>query len=134
MNTDTKIEETQKEKTNSKRLSSLIWLLVLWGGVRACSEMDGISWKRAFPSGVVIFGLWPATLFLGLSIVLPFLIYQSVLRWAALLSVLGSFATIFFFNEQDKGIGFIVWEQRVLVFLTLAGIATHWFLKARKND
>lgn len=39
---------TTQETPKSKRLSSLIWIFILWGGVRACFDMDGISWTRAF--------------------------------------------------------------------------------------
>jgi hypothetical protein len=133
MNTETNPEATAKKPPKSKRLSSLIWILVLWGGVRSCAEMDGVSWERAFPSGIVIFGLWPATLFLGLSAIVPILLYQAILRSAALIAVLGSFFTLFFFKNQKQGIAFIVWEQRALVFITLAAISIHWLMRKIKN-
>jgi hypothetical protein len=122
--------ETQSErKSKSKRLISLIWILVLWGFVRLVAELDGINWLRAFPTGVVIFGLWPATLFLGLAIVVRLSSYQSVFRWAAFVVVLSSFFTVFFFNSQEQAISQIVFQQRALVLLLLIGIAIHWAIK-----
>lgn len=76
------VEEVPKEKPKSKRLSSLIWMLVLWLGVRGCSEMDGISWKRAFWVAASLWGAIPASVLLLCALLFP-LRYQSVLRWAA---------------------------------------------------
>jgi hypothetical protein len=133
MNAEPKIEQATQEQPKSKRLSSLVWILVLWGFVRLVSEMDGISWERAFPDASIIFGLYPATLFLVLAIVSPVRLYQRALRWTALISVLGSFLTILFFDKQSQGIQFIVWEQRLLVFITMTSIAVHWAVKKEKQ-
>ena len=98
------VEEVPKEKPKSKRLSSLIWMLVLWLGVRGCSEMDGISWERAFDRVALMFGLWPSLFFLLLATLPPLTRYQSTFRWAAFFVVLGSIIGGFlFFNLGFSG-------------------------------
>lgn len=120
-----------QRKPKSKRLSSLVWIVVLWGFVRLIAEMDGISWERAFPIGITVFGLWPATLFLGLSICAPVFVYQTVLRWAALVAVLSSFFTVLFFDSQSKAMIQVILQQRILVTLVLIGVTIHWVTKGR---
>jgi hypothetical protein len=82
MNAEINREVTTREPPKSKRLSSLIWILVLWGGVRGCAEMDGISWERAFWSIASLWGAIPASLLLLCALFFP-LRYQSTFRWAA---------------------------------------------------
>ncbi len=68
MKTETQSEVVTEKPPKSKRLSSFIWILVLWVIVRLISELDHISWRRSFSTDAVIFGLWPATLFLVLAL------------------------------------------------------------------
>ncbi len=82
---------TTQEMPKSKRLSSMIWILVLWGFVRLIAEMDGISWTRAFNGISIWLGLWPATCLLFLAILPQVHRYQSLFRRAALFMVIGSF-------------------------------------------
>lgn len=133
-NTKTKPVPAQK----SKRLSSLIWILVMWALVRLISEMDGLSWKRAFDGVSVMLGLWPATFFLGMS-ALPFVrAYQAIFRWSAFAVVLGSFfGEMLIFQalgnegETENIIAAVHWAAMILV---TAGVAVHWKLKKTKND
>jgi hypothetical protein len=90
MNAEPKIEQATQEQPKSKRLSSLIWILVLWGGVRACSEMDGISWERAFWVAASSWGAIPASMLLCCALIFP-LGQQKTLRWAALGAVILGF-------------------------------------------
>ncbi|WP_408593500.1 hypothetical protein [Limnohabitans sp.] len=82
---------TTQENPKSKRLSSLIWILVLWAFVRLLAGMDGISWTRAFDGISIWFGLWPSTCLLLLATLPQVIRYQSLFRKAALLMVIGSF-------------------------------------------
>ena len=74
---------TTQENPKSKRLNSLIWIFILWGGVRACAEMDGISWTRGFWVAASLWGAIPASVLLLCALIFP-LRHQSTLRWAAL--------------------------------------------------
>lgn len=91
MNTETQNEVVTKEPSKSKRLSSFIWILVLWGFVRLIAGMDGISWTRAFNGISMWLGLWPATCLLVLAILPQVHRYQSLFRRAAFFMVIGSF-------------------------------------------
>lgn len=122
----------------SKRLSSLVWILVMWALVRMISEMDGISWKRAFDGVSVMLGLWPATYFLGVS-VLPYVrAYQAIFRWSAFVVVLGSFIgeMLIFRALENEGEAenIIAAAHRAAMILVTAGVAIHWKLKKTKND
>jgi hypothetical protein len=133
MNAETQNEVMTKEPLKSKRLSSFVWIVVLWGFVRLISEMDGISWERAFPIAVILFGLWPATLFLGLSIFVPYCFYQTIFRWAAFGSVISSLTTVFFIDSQSSAVTQIITQQRILVLVLLVGVAIHWLINRRLN-
>ena len=133
MNDDTSKAVEPQRKPKSKRLSSFIWILVLWCFVRLIAEMDGISWRRAFPTGIIVFGLWPATLFLGLSIFVPVRSYQTIFRWSALGSVLSSLSTVLFFDLQSLALIQIVTQQRILVVALLAGVVIHWYSNIRRK-
>lgn len=82
MNEEIKTATTTQDLPKSKRLSSLIWILVLWGGVRGCAGMDGISWERAFWVTASLWGAIPASLLLLCALFFP-LRHQSTFRWAA---------------------------------------------------
>ena len=135
MSAEINTETAKQEQPKSKRLSSLIWILVLWGFVRLISELDHISWKRSFPTDAVIFGLWPATLFLVLAVMPRTNRYVSLLRWAAFLAVLGSFSLLLFFNRQSDAISYMVVFQKILTLVVLCGAGIHWGVKCGgKND
>ncbi len=91
MNAETQSEVVIKEQPKSKRLSSLIWILVLWAFVRLLAGMDGISWTRAFDGISIWLGLWPSTCLLLLATLPRVIRYQSLFRKAALFMVIGSF-------------------------------------------
>lgn len=91
MSTEIKTDITTQEPHQSKRLSSFIWILVLWGFVRLIAGMDGISWTRAFNGISMWFGLWPATCLLFLAILPQLHRYQSLFRRSAFFMVIGSF-------------------------------------------
>jgi hypothetical protein len=135
MSAEINTETTAKEQPKSKRLSSFIWIFGLWGFIRLISELDHISWKRSFPTDVVIFGLWPATLFLVLAATPWARRYESLLRWAALVAVLGSFSFLFFFQQQSDAIACMVIFQRSLVVVVLCCVVINWRVKREvKND
>lgn len=135
MNAETPTKEVTEMQPKSKRLSSLIWILVLWGFVRLISELDHISWERSFSTDAVIFGLWPATLFLVLAVAPWMKRYESLFRWAALFVVSSSFSFLFFFHEQSDAIVSMVMFQRALVAVLLCGVAINWWVnRGAKND
>ena len=134
MSAEIKTDITTQEPLKSKRLSSFIWILVLWVFVYLISGLDGISWKRAFPHGVVFFGLWPATVFLGISILVRSLVYQATLRWAACFSVIGSFTSLFFFDKQNAAETYISYGQSLAVLMVLSCISIHRYLSKRVYD
>jgi hypothetical protein len=126
MNAEAPTKEVTEMQPKSKRLSSSIWILVLWGFVRLISELDHISWERSFSTDAVIFGLWPATLFLVLAVIPWMKRYESLFRWAALFVASGSFFFLFFFHLQSDAIASMVMFQRTLVVVVLCGVAIDW--------
>jgi hypothetical protein len=82
MSAEIKTGMANQEPHKSKRLSSFIWILVLWLVIYLISGMDGISWKRAFWIEASSWGAIPATLLLLCALFFP-LRYQSIFRWAA---------------------------------------------------
>jgi hypothetical protein len=87
MNAEIKTEMTTQELPKSKRLSSMIWILVLWGFVRLISEMGGTGWEKAFDGMAHVLGLWPSTALLLMGIAAPSRKYQSIFRLGSLLAV-----------------------------------------------
>lgn len=94
MNDDTSKAVEQQRKPKSKRLSSFIWILVLWGFVRLIAEMDGISWRRAWDGLAMDFGLYPASFLLVLGILLDGSPQRSFIRYTALAFVIASFGAV----------------------------------------
>lgn len=92
MNDTTTREATPAKAHKSKRLSSLVWIVVLWGFVRLIAEMDGISWKRAWNGLAGDFGLYPATSLLLLAIVIDASPQRKLVRLMALVVVVASFS------------------------------------------
>lgn len=128
MNTEAQSTQTEtvQPQPKSKRLSSLIWIGVLWGLVRLVAGMDGISWTRAFDTVGTMLGLWPATVLLGIAAAFPYGNYQSKLRLMAFLVVLGSFflnLVIFeFIKENERADALLVaiqWGSVICLLLYL---------------
>lgn len=67
MNAETPTKEATETQPKSKRLSSLIWIVFLWGGVRLFSELHPIYWTHLFIYTAIGLGVFPATLALLLS-------------------------------------------------------------------
>lgn len=130
MNTKTTTQEKRKTHHKSKRLSSLIWLLILWGGVRGCSEMDGVSWKRAFDGVALMIGLWPASIFLMVSMMPKMEAYELIFRWASLFVVVLSFVAgflVFEITSSEEIANHFATGLQVLVTLIIFGwIAFKW--------
>ena len=127
MSSETRNEVVVKEQLKSKRLSSLIWIFVLWGFVRLIAGMDGISWTRAFWITAHLLGALPASLLLFCALVFP-LRHQSTFRWAALGAIfLGIITTLFlgiYFQESSTALETPFFFQRQLVypFIVLAWV------------
>ncbi len=134
MSAEIKTDIATQEPHKSKRLSSFIWILVLWVIVRLISELDHISWRRSFATDAVIFGLWPATLFLVLALTPWMKRYESLFRWTALFAVSGSFSFLFFFHQQSDAIASMVMFQRTLVIAVIFGVAINWCVKRGVNN
>jgi hypothetical protein len=89
MNKETNSEATTEKPPRSKRLSSFIWILVLWGGVRLFSELHPISWKSIFCHTATSFGLVPSSIALAISIYSKNHTIQKIFRWSAALISIG---------------------------------------------
>jgi hypothetical protein len=129
MSAEIKTDMAIQEPHKSKRLSSFIWILVLWGFVRLIAGMDGISWTRVFWITAHLLGALPASLLLLCAVVFP-LRYQTMLRWASLGAFfLGIFATLFigiYFQENSAAFEtpFFFLRQLVYPFFVLAWALT----------
>jgi len=134
MNDESKIQQTTQQQPKSKRLSSLIWIFVLWGGVRACSEMDGISWERAFWSAASFLGSIPATILLCCALVCP-LRYQKSFRWGALGAVFYAFSETMIFSENTTPAetDFFFTRQLIYPALVMAWVALR-HIRESKHD
>ncbi len=85
MSQEIKTDMPKQDLRKSKRLSSFVWILVLWAFVYLISGLDGISWKRAFAGVALDFGLWPVTALLLLAIFFPNREIEIIFRWSAFL-------------------------------------------------
>jgi di/tricarboxylate transporter len=83
MNAETSTQEVAKTPPKSKRLSSLIWIVVLWVGVRLFSELHPIYWTHMFFGVVIDSGLVPASLALILAAMTKNTDSEKSLRWTA---------------------------------------------------
>ena len=86
MSAEANTETTAQAQPKSKRLSSFVWILVLWGGVRLIAGMSGTGWEKAFDGIANVLGLWPSTALLLIAVVVPTRKYQSIFRFASLLT------------------------------------------------
>jgi hypothetical protein len=138
MNPEVKRDEPTQHEPKSKRLSSLIWIFVLWGGVRACSEMDGISWERAFWVEASFWGSIPATILLCCALVCP-LRYQKSFRWGALGAVFFGFGQAMFMgvyfheNTTPAETDFFFTRQLIYPALVIAWVALR-HIRESKHD
>jgi FtsH-binding integral membrane protein len=85
MNAETPTKEAIETQPKSKRLSSLIWIVVLWAGVRLFSELHPIYWTHLFLYTAIGLGVFPATLALLLSMGTKNLNRERIYRWTAFL-------------------------------------------------
>lgn len=138
MSAETDIEKLPKEEPKSKRLSSLVWILVLWGGARGCSEMDGISWTRVFWIEASSWGAIPASILLLCTLIFPFR-YQATLRWAALGAVILGFCGAlilggyFHENTTPAETNYFFVRQIIYPLLVIGWLALKQ-LKEKNND
>ena len=132
MKTEMENSKTIKQKPKSKRLSSLVWILVLWGIVYCISG----SWK-AFQNNALVLGLCPSSIFLLMSIFQREELYESVFRWSALASTF----ICFFVGVAIFGVGsgfgraenFNYFSQiLVTMFITSFVLFAKW-TKGKKN-
>ncbi len=105
-----------QEPHKSKRLSSFIWILVLWGGARLLSETSGTGWEKMFEGVVDMFGVMQATVLLFLAAMSQKIALQKIYRWGSLLVVLQALALILIFDsrhmsqmESDRFIAIVHW-------------------------
>lgn len=127
MSAEIKTDMAIQEPHKSKRLSSFIWILVLWGFVRLIAGMDGLSWTRAFSGISIWFGLWPATCLLFLAILPQAHKHQLLFRRSAFFMVIGSFISGVALAQtvgDIQEIYFIAVQCFVLTFVIL-GAAFH---------
>ena len=78
----------------SKRLSSFIWILVMWATLRFLSELDQVSWKRNFLNSVFLLIAYP-TIFLCLAIAVRSVKWQRFFRWCAVLILIGTMVEVY---------------------------------------
>lgn len=116
MNAEKDVEEVTKEKPKSKRLSSLIWILVLWGALRLYSELHPIHWTYLFLYSAIGLGLFPASVALFISMGMKDIAHQKYFRWGAFLILLVS-----------PCLGFLM-EKFGIANVRLVCVFAHWFL------
>ena len=127
MNEEIKTETTTQELPKSKRLSSLIWILVLWGFVRLIAGMDGISWTRAFWVTASLWGAIPVSILLLCALFFP-LRHQSTFRWAAFGALFYGFAetlilgAYFHENTAPTDTDYFFLRQLIYPLLVIVGV------------
>jgi hypothetical protein len=131
MNTETQNEVVTKELPKSKRLSSFIWILMLWGFVRLIAGMDGISWTRSLWVPIALVGAIPATLLLICALVFP-IRYQLFFRWTAAIATPLSLLGAFFVKDDNPESQMIFFGVQLLYPIFLIGFA--WFKQAPKES
>lgn len=129
MEAETQNRTTVSQQSRSKRLSSFIWILVLWVFVRLIAGMDGISWTRAFDGISIWLGLWPSTCLLLLATLPQAIRYQSLFRKAALFMVIGSFIIGIVLIQVVENIQKIhlieQWIQYFSLFFVIVGVGVY---------
>ena len=124
--------ETSPRK--SKRLSSLVWIAVLWVFVRLIAETNGLGWERAFWKAAFVFGALPASVSLALAAISGEVKTQKYLRWFALLAVLFSFLGFAIASIQLTeriANGYLRSTQEILATLPIAGYLYQWITTLR---
>ncbi len=122
MKTETQNEVVTEKLPKSKRLSSFIWILVLWGGVRLIAGMDGISWTRAFWVPIGLVGAIPVTLLLICALVFP-IHHQFFLRKAAAVACPLSLLGAFFVRDDNPTSEMIFFGLQLLYPICLIGVS-----------
>ena len=110
----------------SKRLSSFIWILVMWATLRFLSELDQVSWKRNFLNSVFLLITYP-TIFLCLAISVSSVNWQRFFRWCAFLILIGTMVEVytvesrhgFFFSPMELPVA----QAVVFVLVLLIALA-----------
>jgi hypothetical protein len=126
------LSDAKPEK--SKWLSSFVWIVVLWLFVRLIAELDGISWTRAYWSIALNFGALPATFFLFLSIGFFGFGCSKFFRWAALLTVVGSFVgslVIYGILKNGKETDFLImlFQVGISILVVLVALLRNWWVR-----
>jgi hypothetical protein len=133
MNAEPKIEQATQEQPKSKRLSSLIWILLLWGGVRLFSELHPIYWTHLFFYSAIGLGLPPATISFLLSMCTKNKNTEKAFRWTAVFILL--IPPVFGFILQELGINDIRKISIVMQWvLLLVGISSTYWLATKKGN
>jgi hypothetical protein len=133
MSAETPTKEAREMQPKSKRLSSLIWIVVLWLFVYLISG----NWT-AFRNNVLTIGALPSSIFLFASAFQKATNYQSVFRWFALIATVTSLT----FGVVIFGVGSGVKSVELFniptqIFLTVATVAlVLWmqWIRGNRND
>jgi hypothetical protein len=126
MSDNTTIETKPAQGQKSKRLSSFIWILVMWAALRLVAELDHISWERVFWGWAKFLLAYP-TAFLLLSIWCPSRRWEKYFRWNALLVVLVSIVGVYAESRRGAPL-FVTYElyiAQALFFLLMVGVALY---------
>jgi hypothetical protein len=130
MNTETQNEVVANQQPKSKRLSSLVWILVLWIFVYLISG----NWT-AFENNVLTIGALPSSIFLLLSVFQKSTHYQSVFRWLALIATVTSLAFGVVIFGVGSGVGksesFNIGAQ---IFLAIAVVVFALFIQWMRGN
>ena len=117
-------KEVKEPRPKSTRLSSLIWILILWLFVYLISCLGGTGASRMFGSVSKIFGLFPASVLLLFAASTSSQIFQAMLRWMALVVFLSSFFLLIVLDAKhvDQDVGTLI-TQSIHWGLTLVALA-----------
>ena len=126
MTDHTTMQTKPVQKQKSKRLSSFIWIVVMWAALRLVAELNPISWERGFWRGAFFLLAYP-TFFLLLSIAMRSFKLQKLLRWSAFSMFFGTL--IAGYTEQSRGGPFFwiyeLYIAQALFFLLMVGVALY---------
>lgn len=122
MSAEANTETTTQAQPKSKRLSSLIWILVLWVFVYLISGLDGISWKRAFWVPIELIGAIPTTVLLFCAVVFP-VQHESRFRWGALAAPILSLSGAFFVKDDITNSELIFVAGQLIYTVLFVGLA-----------
>ncbi len=133
MSAEIKTGMANQEPHKSKRLSSFIWILVLWGTVRLFSELHPIYWTHLFFGVVVDSGLIPVSVALFISMWVKNADSEKILRWTAF----GILVGISFFGVLLQALGISNFRTVLVVIhwvLLMAGILSAYLRTSKKGE